>query len=100
MDRLTSSRNAQRLTSFMLKNFWLPVGAGINSDDDVDFITAYCFGDNEGQEAARHVDATIAKLPGLDWFNRVELYVKNSCKKLISQAPWQVLTEQHSYQEI
>lgn len=89
-ERLDRSRNAQRMTSYLLKKFWTPVGAGIKADEDVAFISAYIFGDEKGQEAARHVDATIARLPGLSWFDRVELYVKQSCERLITQAPWKL----------
>jgi hypothetical protein len=88
MERLSHSPKAQRLTSFLVKHFWLPVGAGIKADSEVAFITAYVFGDEEGQDSVRQIDATIAKLPGLDWFNRVEMLVKDSCQRLIDQAPW------------
>jgi rubrerythrin len=88
MQRLSESPKARFLTSLMVKTFWLPVGAGIKSDDDVAFITAYAFGDESGQKAARHIDNTVSKLPGLDWFNRMELYVQQSCQRLIEQAPW------------
>lgn len=90
MLRLKDSPKAQKLTSLMVKNFWLPVGAGIKSDDDVAFIIAYAFGDEPGQKTVRHIDTTIARLPGLDWFNRMELYAKQSCQRYLDQAPWQV----------
>jgi rubrerythrin len=96
-DRLSSSSKAQSLTNFLLKRFWTPVGAGIKPEADVDFITAYVFGDERGQQAAHHVDATIAKLPGLEWFDRVESYVKRSCQRLVKEAPWN-LNDQMSEQ--
>ena len=96
MERLSRSRNAQRMTSFLIKHFWTPVGAGIKTDSEVDFITAYVFGDAIGQDGARHIDATIARLPGLSWFDQVEFYVKRSCQRLVEQAPWKELSEQVS----
>lgn len=89
LERLSSSANARWITSFMVKTFWIPVGAGIMNDKEVDFITAYTFGGSEGQEAAKNVDNTIARLPGLDWFNRVSKFAEQSCHRLLSQAPWQ-----------
>ncbi|KAF0240689.1 MAG: hypothetical protein FD167_4117 [bacterium] len=90
MRRLLDSPKAQRLTSLMVKTFWRPVGAGIKTDEDVAFIIAYAFGDEPGQKAVCHIDSTIAKLPGLEWFNRMQLYAKESCELFIEQAPWKV----------
>jgi rubrerythrin len=88
MERLSHSKNAQRLTSFLVKHFWLPVGAGIKSDSEVTFIMAYIFGDEEGRKSVCQVDATIRKLPGLGWFDRLEASVRENCQRLIEQAPW------------
>ena len=59
------SRNAQRLTSFIIRHFWLPVGGGVKSDSEVDWILSFILGDQQGVDIARRIDATIAKLPGL-----------------------------------
>jgi len=59
------SRNAQRLTSFIIRNFWLPVGGGVKPDSEVDWILSFILGDPQGLDIARRIDATIAKLPGL-----------------------------------
>lgn len=60
---------AQRLTKFLLKRFWGPVGSTVKSDDDVAFLTAYLFGGQRGAAAIEHIEQTIRKLPGLDWFD-------------------------------
>ncbi len=65
------SRNAQRLTSFIIRHFWLPVGGGVKSDSEVDWILSFILGDPEGAVIARRIDATIAKLPGMGWFDRL-----------------------------
>ena len=65
------SRNAQRLTSFIIRNFWLPVGGGVKPDSEVDWILSFILGDPQGLDIARRIDATIAKLPGLHWFDRL-----------------------------
>jgi rubrerythrin len=95
-ERLLRSRNARWLTSFLVKKFWTPVGAGIEPDPEVTFITAYVFGDPEGRKAAQSIDKTIARLPGLEWFKGLEEFVERSCQRLIAQSPWQEFTEQHS----
>ncbi|HKI27743.1 MAG TPA: acyl-ACP desaturase [Candidatus Sulfotelmatobacter sp.] len=64
-------RNAQRLTSFVIRNFWLPVGGGVKPDSEVSWILSFVLGDPEGAEIASRIDTTIAKLPGLEWFDRL-----------------------------
>ena len=65
------TRNAQRLTNFVIRHFWLPVGGGVKSDSEVSWILSFILGDPEGAEIARRIDTTIAKLPGLEWFDRL-----------------------------
>ncbi len=64
-------RNAQRLTSFVIRNFWLPVGGGVKSESEVEWILSFILGDPEGEQIARRIDETIAKLPGMEWFDRL-----------------------------
>jgi len=64
-------RNAQRLTTFIIKNFWLPVGGGVKPDGEVEWILSFILGDSMGAQIAARIDQTIAKLPGLEWFNRL-----------------------------
>lgn len=71
--RQLAHRHAQRLTTFILRKFWLPVGAGIKPDEDVAFISRFVLGDSAGAVVANRIDATIAKLPGLGWFDRLRL---------------------------
>src|SRR5580704_11056176 len=65
------SRNAQHLTSFIIRHFWLPVGGGVKPEGEVDWILSFILGDSQGAEIAHRIDATIAKLPGLVWFDRL-----------------------------
>jgi hypothetical protein len=64
-------RNAQRLTTFIIKHFWLPVGGGVKPDEEVTWILNYILQGPEGEKVARRIDETIAKLPGLEWFDRL-----------------------------
>jgi hypothetical protein len=68
---LLNPRNAQRLTSFIIRNFWLPVGGGVKPEGEVEWILSFILGDPEGEMIARRIDTTIAKLPGLEWFERL-----------------------------
>jgi hypothetical protein len=61
--------NAQRLTNFVIRHFWLPVGGGVKPDSEVSWILSFILGDPEGEQIARRIDATIARLPGLEWFD-------------------------------
>ncbi len=64
--RLTGNHRAQVLVRVILKNFWTPVGAGVKTDEEVDALTLYLFGDGpEGRQAIREIDATIEEVPGL-----------------------------------
>jgi rubrerythrin len=65
--RLTGNARAGRMVRWVLQRFWTPVGAGVKSDEEVDALALYLFGDaSEGREAIDEIDATIAALPGLE----------------------------------
>jgi hypothetical protein len=81
-------RNAQRLTTFIIKHFWLPVGGGVKPDAEVNWILNYVLQGSEGEKIAQRIDQTIAKLPGLGWFDRLSLSREKSRKRLnADQAP-------------
>ncbi len=63
------SRPAQILTGAILRRFWTPVGDGVKDDAEVRWTMQFIFGDEEGLEIARRIDACISRLPGLHWFN-------------------------------
>jgi len=71
---------AQRLTSFILRNFWLPVGGGVKSKGEVEWILSFILGDPEGELIAQRIDTTIAKLPGLEWFERLSASRKEALR--------------------
>src|SRR5919199_170200 len=71
--RLTGNPRAGRLVRWALKAFWTPVGAGVKTDEEVDALTLYLFGDApEGRAAIREIDETIAALPGLQGLTLLE----------------------------
>lgn len=73
---------AQKMVRFALEKTWEPVGAPMNPEN-IDFVAAYLFNDVAGgRERAREVDATIAKLPGMSWFNLLSNSTAASIEKL------------------
>jgi hypothetical protein len=80
--RLTGNRRAQRMVRRALRTFWTPVGAGPKSDEEVDALALYLFGDSpEGREAVRDIDATIAALPGLEGLTLLEQVVDRALER-------------------
>ena len=65
------SRTAQWLTAAIIRRFWTPVGDGVKDDAEVRWTMRFVFGDAEGLDSARRIDASISKLPGMAWFNLV-----------------------------
>jgi len=65
--RLSASARAGRVVRLALKALWTPVGAGVKSQEEVDALAIYLFGDcDEGREAIREIDASVSGLPGLE----------------------------------
>jgi hypothetical protein len=74
--------NAQRLTTYIIKHFWLPVGGGVKPEAEVNWILNYVLRGAEGEAIARRIDQTIAKLPGLTWFRQLWLSREESLRRL------------------
>ena len=71
--RLTGNPRAGRIVRLALKAFWTPVGAGVKTDEEVDALCLYLFGDApEGRQAIQEIDQTIAELPGLEGLTLLE----------------------------
>jgi rubrerythrin len=71
--RLSGNARAGRMVRMALKAFWTPVGAGAKSQEEVDALGIYLFGDSpEGRSAIREIDATISELPGLAGLSLLE----------------------------
>lgn len=60
---------AQRLVSFLLKRFWTPVGEGVKPAGEADYLITFLFDGEDGRDALRRIDKTMARLPGLSWFD-------------------------------
>lgn len=64
-----AERGAQRLTGFLLRRFWGPVGSSIKPQSDVAFLSNYLFDGESGRRSVDHIERTIRRLPGLEWFD-------------------------------
>src|ERR687895_585612 len=66
-------RRTRRLIRRIFQSLWTPVGAGVKSQEEVDALALYLFGDSpEGREAIREIDAMVSALPGLEGLTLVE----------------------------
>ncbi len=66
---LKDNRRAQRLVSSLLKRFWTPVGEGVKPRSETDFLLRHIFAGPAGRESIERIDRTLARLPGLAWFD-------------------------------
>ena len=74
--RMERSRAAPRDGRWVMKNLWTPVGAGVKSEEEVDALGLYLFGDGpEGREHAIGIDETIAAVPGLEGLTLIQDYL-------------------------
>ncbi len=69
--RLKGDRIAQGICSFALKRFWDIVGSGVGDTSSLEELAANLFANPEAQKILADAQGTIAKLPGLEWFDMV-----------------------------
>lgn len=62
---------ARRMAAGALRALWEPVGGSMAPREERDFVGAYLFGDASGRARLTEIDETIAKLPGMEWFDLV-----------------------------
>ena len=67
---------AQRLTAFLVRNFWTPVGVTVRGDPSMRRVCAFLFPGESGVERLAAVDRSIARLPGLEWFDLGARYAR------------------------
>jgi hypothetical protein len=67
--RMLQDPTARRLTSFIVRHFWTPVGTPVRGDTDAHRICAFLFPGDEGLAQLTEMDGVIARLPGLEWFD-------------------------------
>lgn len=72
--RMLQDPSARRLTSFLVRHFWTPVGSPVRGDADARRICAFLFPGEQGRRRLVEMDSMLARLPGLEWFNLAERY--------------------------
>jgi hypothetical protein len=65
-ERRLGPSTAARRTRFLIEHFWAPVGTGVQPREETRFVAGYLFSGVGGRAAARGIDDTIARLPGLE----------------------------------
>jgi hypothetical protein len=88
--RLEGRAAAGRIVRRALNAFWTPVGAGVKTQEEVDALGLYLFGDGseEGAAAVREVDATIAALPGLEGLTLLQDYLEGARRRAAERPGW------------
>jgi hypothetical protein len=87
--RMERSRTARRLVRWALTHLWTPVGAGVKTEEEVDALAIYLFGDGlEGREQIREIDGTIAGVPGLEGMSLLEDYLDAALARAAERPGW------------
>jgi hypothetical protein len=87
--RMQRSRTARKLVRWVLRSLWTPVGAGVKTEEEVDALAIYLFGDGpEGREQIREIDRTIAAVPGLDGMTLLEDYLDAALRREAERPGW------------
>jgi hypothetical protein len=87
--RMQRSRTARGLVRWVLSHLWTPVGAGVKSEQEVDALAIYLFGDGpEGREQLREIDRTISDIPGLEGLTILEDYLDAALNRAAERPGW------------
>jgi rubrerythrin len=76
--RLARSRGARRLTRAVLRMNWVPVGAGVKTDQEVLRLYQVLFPGALGPAVCDEIDAKIGALPGLEGLHLLRAYFGES----------------------
>jgi rubrerythrin len=87
--RMQRSPAARKIVRWALKTLWTPVGAGVKSEEEVDALGLYLFGDSaEGREHAAGIDETIAQIPGLAGLTLIQDYLDEALERAAERPGW------------
>jgi rubrerythrin len=74
-ERLAASPRARKLTRWLLRLAWTPVGAGVKGEAEVSRAMLTLFPGRKGLDLARAVDARVGTLPGLEGLTLMHDYM-------------------------
>jgi hypothetical protein len=87
--RMERSRTARKLVRWVLSTLWTPVGAGVKTEEEVDALALYLFGDGpEGREQIREIDRAISEVPGLEGIRLLEDYLDAAERRASERPGW------------
>jgi hypothetical protein len=87
--RMERSKTARRMVRWVMTHMWTPVGAGVKSEEEVDALALYLFGDSpEGREQIRGIDDTIAAVPGLEGLTLLGDYIAKAERRVAERPGW------------
>jgi len=67
--RMRDDRAARALVNFAIRRFWTLVGSGVGGEDNLAFVSAHLFPDDESRQLLVKAEASIRELPGMGWFD-------------------------------
>jgi hypothetical protein len=85
-ERRLADRRVARATRFIVERFWAPVGSGVQPAAELRFLAATLLGGSEGEAAARKIDDTIGRLPGLAGLPLLCAWIERHCAGLDAAA--------------
>ncbi|TMD90996.1 MAG: ferritin-like domain-containing protein [Chloroflexi bacterium] len=90
---LADNRKAQRVDRWMLDRFWVPVGQGVKTQEQVDALALYLFDDEQGEEELLGIDEKIGKLPGLSGIKLMSkaLYAARERRRQNPEWAWRLI---------
>jgi len=90
---LADNEKAQRMDRWMLNRFWVPVGQGVKTQEQVDALALYLFDDEQGEEELLAIDEKIGKLPGLSGIKLMSkaLYAARERRRQNPEWAWRLI---------
>ena len=87
--RMERSRVARGMVRWVMSNLWTPVGAGVKTEEEVDALALYLFGDSpEGLAHAREIDDTVVEVPGLEGLTLIQDYLDGAQARAAARPGW------------
>ena len=78
---------------WMLNRFWVPVGQGVKTQEQVDALALYLFDDEQGEEDLLGIDEKIGRLPGLSGIKLMSkaLYAARERRRMNPEWAWRLI---------
>ena len=89
--RLERGERIRKVTRWAMEHLWAPVGTGVRPQAETDFVVTWLFGDEDGMQAVREMDETIAEVPGFENATLFQDSVREAIERFGSGSPWKEL---------